>query len=878
VVGQTFSHYKILSKIGEGGMGSVYKAQDTRLNRVVAIKILAADRVKDSDVRQRFQREAQAVSSLNHPHICTLHDVGREDGKDYLVMEYVDGRTLKGPMPVEDALRLAVQIADALDHAHRRGIIHRDIKPGNVLVTKSGAKLLDFGLAKLATPPQALPEGAGSDTEDLTKKGEILGTFRFMAPEQWEGKAADVRSDIFAFGAMVYEMLTGQRAFSGKSRAALIAAVMHRNPPPLSDTDPLAPPVLDHVIKKCLEKDPDRRWKSATDLRDELQWILDATHTQALLPVPPVVGRRIRLMRIGLMVLGGALALSLFLIAILSATWLRQSAAEVPLRKLTLAPDALAADRLQISADGRHIAYLAGTPPGVWIQDLQQAQPRRIEGSEGARYPFWSPGSDFIGFAQGTDLKKVAVDGGPLITVCPLPGTSEFFFTGTWHPDGNSIVFSSGTPHRMYEVAAAGGAPELLIEPDELEQGITYAFPEFVPGAGEAGALLFYAGTVNEGQIVALDLETRERTVLTTGGPFAYSATGHVLYQPTRDDSSVLFALPVDVDSLRPIGEAFPIARHAAYPSVAADGTLVSLDTGNVSDWQFAWRSRSGEQLGVFGQPQSLMWDPSLSPDGKRVLVAALEGDRNIWVHETARPVKGNLTFDKEPDYAPIWTPDGTEFTYTSLRPGGRQIMVKSAAGGEARALLSGAAAHLASDWSSDQTLLLFSRADPDRGRDLWYLRQNEEKDSYEALPFLQSQFNEEAAKFSPDGRFVVYVSDESRRYEVYVRSFPDGEGKSQVSSRGGSQPRWSKDGTEIFYVEDDSLMTVSVNTRPAFSVSAPSKLFTSAGFRASLTYAPQYDVDAAGQRFVTIEAVGESSEPFIHVVQNWFAEFKDHR
>lgn len=877
MVGKNISHYKILSKLGEGGMGVVYKAEDTRLHRIVALKVLSEDRIISSEIRQRFEREAQTISSLNHPHICTLHDVGQEEGADYLVMEYVEGKPLKGPMPVEEALPLAVQIAGALDHAHRHGIVHRDIKPGNVLVTKSGAKLLDFGLAKLTPPPEAKAEGSKSD--DLTKKGTIMGTLRFMAPEQWEGKEADARSDIFAFGALLYEMLTGRRAFEGKSRAALIAAIMHTDPPPISSVDQFSPPALDHVIRKCLEKDPERRWKSAGDLRDELQWILEATPSQAFLPVPPVVRRRMRLMKRVLIALSGSLVVAIAIIGILIALQLGRTAGEAPLRKFTLAPEALSDARLQISPDGKHIAYLAGVPPRLWIRDLDHDQPRELEGTEGARYPFWSPGSDFVGFAQGLDLKKVSVAGGPAIVVCPLPGAADILFTGSWNPDGASIVFSSGIPHRLHEVSASGGSPKLLIEPGESERGETFAFPQFLPTEGGKRRLLFFVGAVNEGEIAVQDLGTGEREVLAKGGPFTYSPSGHILYQPTRDDSSVLFALPFSIETLRPLGEAFPVAQNAAYPSVAADGTLVYLDTGGSAQWQFMWRDRSGKELGAFGQPQPLMWDPDLSPDDRRVVVAAMENERDVWIHETDRPVKGSLTFDAAPDYAPIWSPSGSHVTYTSLRGGNRRIFVKPADGsGGAKELEGGSAAHLVSDWSQDEKYLLYSRIDPNRGRDLWYLRRKDDNGGYGAVPFIQTPFNEEAAKLSPDSRFVVYVSDESRRYEVYVQPFPEGNGKWQVSTAGGTQPRWSRDGKEIFYVEGDSLVAVPVRTKPGFTAGAPKKLFQSPGFRSSRTYAPQYDVAAGGQRFVTIEAVGEMLTPVIHVVQSWYSEFRNRR
>ncbi|MCP5120501.1 MAG: protein kinase, partial [bacterium] len=719
---KTISHYKILGTLGKGGMGIVYKAEDTRLHRTVAVKVVLESRVSDPQVRQRFEREARTISGLNHPHICTLYDIGQEDGNYFLVMEYVEGKPLKGPMPVEDTLKLAVQIADALHHAHKRGVVHRDIKPANILINKSGAKLLDFGLAKLMTPPDDEDSDA-SVSGDLTKKGVILGSYRFMAPEQWEAKEADARSDIFSFGAVMYELLTGKRAFDGKSRASIIAAVMHTDPPPASSIDALSPIALDRVLMRCLDKDPDKRWQSAADLRDELQWVLEASPTQAFLPVPPVVERQLRQLKRRVWVLVGALAVALLAVVAVLGLWLRQPDPEAPLRRFTLVPDELSTANLQASPDGRHIAYLAGEPQRLWIQDLDRQEPREIEGTADARHPFWSPASDFIGFAQGTELKKVEVTGGPAVLVCPLPGAFDYFFTGAWSPDGASIVFSAGIPHRLYEVPAQGGSPELLVEPGESKQAITHAFPQFLPPEAGGRKLLFYSGAVNEGQIVALDIETGERNVVVDGGPFVYSRSGHILYQPNRDDASVLFALPFSATQMKARGEAFPVAQNAAYPSVTADGTLVTLDTGVRTQWQLTMRSRDGNLIGLFGQPQLLMWDPALSPDGTRVALAALEEDRDIWTHELGRPVKSNVTFDAAPDYAPIWSPSGDRLTFTSLRDGGRQILAKPPGGsGEAMPLMAGAAAHLVSDWSPDEQYLLYSQVDAEGGRDLWYL------------------------------------------------------------------------------------------------------------------------------------------------------------
>ncbi len=485
--GTRLGPYEILAPIGAGGMGEVYKAKDTRLDRTVAIKVLPEHLAKDPERRERFEREARAVSSLNHPHICTLHDIGHQDGVDYLVLEHIEGETLadrlkKGPLPLDRALKHAVEIADALDKAHRQGVVHRDLKPGNIMLTKSGAKLLDFGLAKLQQGTSGAPAMSQLPTQakPLTDEGTVLGTFQYMSPEQLEGKEADARTDIFAFGAVLYEMLTGRRAFEGKSQASLIAAILEHDPPALTELQPLAPPMLDRVVRRCLEKNPDERWQSAGDLAAELRWMDEGLGTTEGITARARAGwKRERLIWAGL-----AAVLTVALILVL-ARGMRlpstRSSPEPPLRRFTVVPRALTETSIfpsavaAISPDGRHIAYAEGAPPDstLWVHDLERDQAREIEGTEGAFSPFWSPASDVIGFFGMTgELKKVPARGGAVATLCVLPGRRPGFSfllsSGSWSADGRSIVFSYGK--RLHEIPSRGGTPTILIERPASEE------------------------------------------------------------------------------------------------------------------------------------------------------------------------------------------------------------------------------------------------------------------------------------------------------------------------------------------------------------------------------------------------------------------------
>ena len=597
MIGQTLSHYKIIEKLGAGGQGEVYLAEDSRLDRKVALKILPQHLSDRAELRERFEREARAVSSLNHPHICTLHDIGEQDGIHYLVMEHLVGETLearlaKGPLPLEQTLEYAIQIADALDKAHRQGVVHRDLKPGNIMLVKSGAKLLDFGLAKLQaaeTPTNlsALP----TEQANLTAEGTILGTLQYMAPEQLEGKEADGRTDIFAFGATVYEMATGKKAFEGSSQASLIAAIMGRDPRPMAELQPMTPQLLDRVVKRCLAKDPDERWQTASDLMTGLKWVTEVgTSAESFSPATtPAAWKR---------AIPWSLALLMGVIAVSIAFWSSSSPTLPSLRKLVITPSPTAPlgnrrfNDLAISPDGSHVVYFAsvGTRSQLYVRAMDDLTAAPLPGTEGVdRYFFFSPDGEWVVFVVGSNLKKVSLVGGATITLCDV----EVFEGGSWGSD-NTIVFTAGSRTGLYRVSANGGQPESLAMPDPDKGEIEYQQPEILPG----GKAVLFAVMKQEltYQTAVLSLETGEqKTLIENGRQPHYLPTGHLVYELTQ--TGTLMAVPFDVERLELSGDPVPVfqgvrsapGQGTADYSISNDGTLIYAPGGGKGMFWYGW-------------------------------------------------------------------------------------------------------------------------------------------------------------------------------------------------------------------------------------------------------------------------------------------------
>jgi eukaryotic-like serine/threonine-protein kinase len=884
MVGRTLGHYRVVSLLGSGGMGEVYRATDTRLDRTVALKVLPQHLSSDPERRQRFEREARAVSSLSHPHICALYDIGQQDGIDYLVMEYIEGESLadrlaRGPLPADQALRYGIQVADALDKAHRAGIIHRDFKPANVMLTKTGAKLLDFGLAKLhASETEAVIRGQSNlptEQMSLTTEGTIVGTLQYMAPEQLEAGAVDARTDIFAFGAVLYEMITGRKAFSGKSQANLIAAILSSEPQPVSTVQPMAPPTLDRVVKTCLAKDPDERWQTAHDLMLELKWIAEAG-SEASTAAPVVVrGRnRERLAWIVAGVLLGLVAVLLFVIANL-----RRAPTEVSATRFVIsASEKQGLHYPSISPDGRRLVYPASTEgkQQLWIRNLDSVTPQLLTGTDRTSYPaFWSPDGRNIGFFADGKLKKLQLSGGPVQPLTDAPNP----LGGSWNREG-VIIFAPDGTSPLYRMSANGGERTQLTTLDESRQEHTHRWPLFLPD----GHHFLYLARSPQRENTAIylgSLDSKEtKRVLTADSNVAYAPQGYLLF--AREGT--LMAQPFDVDKLVVTGDEFSVVEQISSMllstmagfSVSENGVLAYV-TGNPTV-QLTWFDRSGTQLRTVGNPFGIVADKTLpadylsfrlSPDEKRVAVSRIDPPAvapDISLIELTRGVASKLTSEPRIDDFPVLSPDGSQIAFSSNREGAMNLYWKlaSGAGKEEGLLKSNQAGHM-QDWSPDGRFLLYRTYGVKTKSDIWVLPLFGDRKPY---PFLNNEFDEAFARFSPDGQWVAYVSDEAGTSEVYVRRFQGSGGSWRISTGGGSVPCWRRIG-ELFYLSGRKLMAVDVKASDSsFEPGVPKLLFEKSGIR-------NYEVTRDGQRFLIGVPVEESSPEPITVVLNWTADLK---
>jgi serine/threonine protein kinase/Tol biopolymer transport system component len=884
--GRRLGPYEILSSIGAGGMGEVYRARDTRLDRIVAIKVLPAHLADSSELRERFEREARTIASLNHPHICTLFDIGQQDGIDYLVMEYLEGEALaqrlaKGPLPLEQVLQYAIEISDALDKAHRKGVTHRDLKPGNIMFTKTGTKLLDFGLAKLkqeATPANVSLSDLPTENDPLTAQGTILGTLQYMAPEQVEGKDVDARTDIFSFGAVVYEMATGKRAFEGKTQASLIAKILETDPPPISSLHPMTPPALDRVVKKCLAKGPEKRWQAASDVCDELKWIAEGG-PQAGVPAFIVTHSKSRkrlVWSVAAVLLVAALTLGAY-------AYFRRVSEETQTVRFSVSPPGSLAGfgtttsgstaPVAVSPDGHRLAFVAMGAEGrylLWIRSLDTLAGQALAGTEGASSPFWSPDSRFIGFFAGGKLKKIEVSGGPPITLCDAPNNRG----GTWGRDG-VIVFNPANLVALQKVSESGGVPTAATV---LGQGETaHMRPSFLPD-GQHFLYRAYTGTA-AGPIYLASLDSTERkALLSVDSQNVFYTQGHVLF--LRE--TALMAQPFDPRHLVLTGEPFPIAEQIQTTGTnppygvfsTSENGVLAYQTGTGATANLAWVDRTGKQIGVLGDTASYD-DIDLSPDGKRASVSISDGkQRDIWLYDVARGLRTRFTFDPANEFGSIWSPDGSRIVFNSNRKGHFDLYQKASSGaGTEEVLLENNHDKYPTSWSPDNRFILYDTVGDRTGFDIWVLPLSGDRKPF---PFLQTQFNEAPGQFSPNGRWVAYASDESGKAEVYVAPFPGPGGKWQISIGGGDWPRWRPDGAEIFYVApDNKVMAAPVNGKgTSFEVGVVKTLFQ-AGAGATIGLRYRYGVSADGQRFLINTAPAEAASAPITVVLNWTAGLK---
>ncbi len=866
--------YEIVSPLGAGGMGEVYKARDTRLERTVAIKVLTDRLSGDPDLRRRFEREARVISSLNHPHICTLHDVGHETGTDYLVMEYLEGETvadrlLRGPLPLDQALRIGVEVADALDKAHRQGIIHCDLKPGNVMLTRDGAKLLDFGIARLWRPPQPVADGTPEGrTTALHTQNLLLGTLQYMAPEQFDGKEPDPRSDIFAFGCLLYEMVTGRPAFAGANAMEVVAAIVGAGPAPATTIDKKVPAALDRALQQCLAKDPEERWQSARDLRKELQWIQQSPAAAA--PVRSAVGRSSFW---GLAVLSAVLA-----VALANSIWRRGMPPAAAPQSLVRFSITLPSDQsldesigysVALSPDGKRLAYVAsrGSEQSIYIRSLDSLESVRVPGTARASSPFFSPDGEWIGFEAAGKLVKVPVSGGSPQVLCDVlfPGGA------TWGAD-DTIVFTPLYTGGLFAISARGGKPRRLTTPDSSQGEAAHLWPDFLPD-GKHILFTIWNGSTNwdQSRIAILSLDTGKWQTLLEGGSFArYDPGGHLLY--LRGDT--LFVAPFDLKGLRVTGRPVQVVQGvlmelgigAAYFSVSQAGTLAyAPGTARTPSRSLVAVDRSGKSR-LIASARRAYNSPRVSPNGRRIALWLEDATPDIWIHDLALDTLTRASFGAD-DHTPVWSPDGKRLAFESSRTGPHQVFVQPADGtGDATQLTTGQYDHYLCDWSADGQHLVFMEWHPQTGADLWTLQLD---GNSPPRPFLKSPFNEKQAAFSPDGRWLAYVSDESGQNEVYVQPFPGPGPKQQVSAGGGEEPAWSRSGRELFYRIGGRMMAVNVRDGGDFSVDRPRRLFEGLFY---YTAAPNrtYDVSPDGRFVMVGEPELEYATRQINIVLNW--------
>ncbi|MDQ6800472.1 MAG: serine/threonine-protein kinase [Acidobacteriota bacterium] len=871
--GSRLGPYEIVAPIGAGGMGEVFKARDTRLDRLVAIKVLPAEFADNVQLRLRLEREAKMISQLNHPHICALYDVG--DG--YLIMELLEGESLadklaKGRLPFEQVLRYGIEIADALEKAHRAGVVHRDLKPGNIMITKSGAKLLDFGLAK---PTTFSEQEEATQRRPLTEQGSLLGTLQYMAPELIEGGVADQRSDLFAFGAVLYEMATGRRAFEGKSKGSIIASILTAEAPVISAIHTV-PAAFERVVRTCLQKDPEDRFQSAHDVRLELQWMQQsAAEMQS-----QIVSRR---PWSALLLLLVAVIISALAAASVVYFRFRNEPRQVFQTTINLPANVhlnLDQGPIALSPDGARLAFVA-TGDGktlLWVRPLDSPSGQPLAGTDGASYPFWSFDSRLIAFFADGKLKKIDPNGGtPEILAGAATGRG-----GAWNRNG-VILFSPSTGDAILRVSAAGGPATAVTRLDEARGEFSHRWPRFLPD-GRHFLYLALAGSVaaslswtNGSRICVGSLDSAEpsKGIVAANSNAAYVKPGFLLY--VREGS--LRAQRFDIASGTVSGEPMPIVDQIQYntgPGVANysatdDGLLSFVAGAGAGKSVLTWFDRRGKPTGTVGAPANF-WDPRLSHDGKRVAVSVNDtrGTGDIWLYDVLRPLQTRLTFDPADDQAPVWDHDDSHIIFSSYRGPANVFRKLTAGSGNDELLVASNLRKIVSDSSRDG-IVLFDQQSP---RTRWDLIAYSIADKKQ-MPFAATSFNEVGGVFSSDGRWVAYVSDESGTNEVYVARFPPSSGKWQVSSGGGVMPRWAHTGQEIFYFtpQGSTLMVAPIHLGDAVEVEAPRPLFAVRTRYFAGIVRTQYDVAPDDQRFLINVTSEEQAQTPLTLYQNWIAK-----
>jgi Tol biopolymer transport system component len=841
-------------------MGEVYRARDTRLDRTVAIKVLPDHVRGDPALRERFEREARTVAALNHPHICTLYDVGHQDGTEFIVLEHLEGETLAerlatGPLPLDEALAIGVQVADALSKAHKAGVVHRDLKPANIMLTKSGArqgspqaKLLDFGLAKMTGAVVAASglSAAPTGVTPVTMHGTILGTLQYMAPEQIEGQEADARADLFAFGCVLYEMVVGKPAFHGKTQASLIGAILKDTPPPMNAVQPLTPLAMERVVSACLAKNPDERWQTARDVLRELQWMQTTAQSQE----PAVSSRR------GPAWLAWSIAAaSLLLVAAAGIGYLSrapQPAAEM--RVQVMAP-AGPVTSFALSPDGQKLVFAADGQ--LWLRALDSEAARPLAGTDNGLRPFWSPDGRSFAFIADDALKRFDIGSGAVQALAAMP----LMGSGTWGTDG-TILFEAGyTIHRLRGIEKPADATRR-----DAPAQTGHVFPRFLP---DGRHFLFYAiGTPERRGVFVGTLDSFETHRL-------FDADSTAIFVPPDyllfSRQGMLMAQRFDVTRVETLGMPFLVADQVGTDnlapgdialSVAGNGTIAYRPIGLSSKWQLAFVDRTGKQLGVVGQPEEgEAVQERLSPDGRTVAVSrTIAANRDIWLMDLSRGVLSRATSDPAREGQPVWSPDGKRLVFFSDRLG-KYDLYQQEVGGVERPLLEAEYGDNPYDWSPDGRFVLYAVQNPNTRRDLWVLPLDGDR---KPIAVAQTAFEELEGRFSPDDRWIAFESNDTGRSEIYVQPFPFvAGGKVRLSTGGGTQPRWRADGRELFYRSGPELMAVPVAPSPgsSFQTGAPSRLF-------SLPQASEY-IPVGSDRFL-INAPTDVPVAPITLIVNW--------
>jgi len=881
--GTKLGSYEITAQLGAGGMGEVYRARDSKLGRDVALKVLPQAFARDADRMARFQREAKVLASLNHPNIASIYGLEDSASTHALVMELVEGPTLadrirQGPIPIDEAIRIARQIADALEYAHERGIVHRDLKPANIKVTPDDAvKVLDFGLAKALEGDATSIDISTSPTISrlATMRGVLLGTAAYMSPEQAKGKSVDRRADIWAFGCVLYEMLTGKQAFTGEAVTDTLAAVIKEEP----DWSRLPKAMSARVrvlLRRCLQKDPKQRLRDIGDARISLDEVLSGTPDPSLAGaagISTLVWRRALILGFGTLLLGAGVAGV--------AVWIMKPMPPPPPQPVTRAVINLppgqqlagleSGPALALSPDGTHLAYVAtqGGTQQIYLRAIDSFEARPIPGTEGAVNPFFSPDSQWLGFFAGGKLKKISVNGGAALSL----GDAADPWGASWSSRG-MIAFAPTILAALQQVSDAGGVAQPLTR---LEKGmIGHRWPEILPGGN---AVLFDDGSAAGSSVVRVQLigTGEQRDLIQRGTQPRYALSGHLVYVQGGN----LMAVPFDAQRLEVTGAAVPVVegvletsqRGAAQYSVSATGLLAYVQGGiQAAQRRLVWVNRTGAEQPLDAAAHAYSY-PRLSPDGRQLAVVINEQEIHVWLYHLSRDTLTRFTFEGNVNSVPSWTPDGKRIAFTSNRDGPENLFWQQADGsGALERLNTSGYNQTPGSWSPDGQLLAFEEINPTTGPDIWVLRMSDRK----AQPFLRTPFNEGAPRFSPDGRWLAYVSDESGRDEIYVQPYPGPGGKWQISTEGGTEPVWNRNGRELFYRSGDKMMAVDIATQPSFAAGKPRMLFQGHYVPTGIKM-PYYDVSPDGERFLMLKPI-EQAEPAptqINVVLNWTEELK---